>query len=70
MLDGWQARFRGPGWGWEQTQEERVEWHEVKTGVFYRHEQAAQTSGGRGVISRKIVIRWQGEALELGRRLH
>lgn len=70
MLDGWQARFRGPGWAEEKTQAERVEWHEIKTGVFYRQEQAAQTQGGRGVISQKVLVRWQGEALELGRRLH
>jgi hypothetical protein len=49
MLDGWQARFRGLGWGEEKPQAERVEWHEIKTGVFYRQEQAAQTPGGRGV---------------------
>jgi hypothetical protein len=70
MLDGWQARFRGLGWGQQQTQAERVQWHEIKTGVFYRHEQAAQTQGGRGVISKKVMVRWQGQALELGRRLH
>ena len=30
MLDGWQARHRGPGWGKKKTQQKRVEWHEVK----------------------------------------
>ena len=70
MMDGWMARFRGPGWGKKKTQKERVEWHEIKTGVFYRQEQAAQTQGARGVISEKVMVRWQGEPLELGRRLH
>lgn len=70
MIDGWQARFRGPGWGKQKTKKARVAWHELKTGVFYRHEQAARTEGGRGVISEKILVRWQGEPLEFGRRLH
>jgi hypothetical protein len=43
MWDGWQARYRGLGWGKKRTQQKRVEWHEVKVGVFYLHEQA-QTS--------------------------
>lgn len=42
----------------------------MKTGVFYRHEQAAQTAGGRGLLAEKVVVSWQGEPLELGRRLH
>jgi hypothetical protein len=33
MLDGWQVRQRGPGWGKRKTQAPRVEWHEWKTGV-------------------------------------
>ena len=70
MMDGWMARFRGPGWGKQRTKKERVEWHEIKTGVFYRQEQAAQTQGARGVLSEKVMVRWRGEPLELGRRLH
>lgn len=70
MVDGWFARFRGPGWGRPRTRQERVAWHEIKTGVFHRLEQAARTAGGRGMIAGKTVVRWQGEALELGRRLH
>jgi hypothetical protein len=70
MLDGWQVRQRGPGWGKKKTRQPRVEWHELKTGVFYRHEQAAQTAGGRGLLAEKVVVSWQGEPLELGRRLH
>jgi hypothetical protein len=70
MVDGWYARFRGPGWGKKRTQQERVEWHELKTGIFYLHEQAAHTEGGRGVIVDKRLVRWQGEPVELGRRLH
>jgi hypothetical protein len=70
LLDGWQVRQRGPGWGKRRTKQPRVEWHELKTGVFYRHEQAAHTAGGRGLLAEKVVVSWQGEAVELGRRLH
>jgi hypothetical protein len=69
MLDGWQVRQRGPGWGRKKTQESRVEWHEWKTGVYYPHEKSARTAGGRGVIEGKIVIGWQGDPVEFGRRL-
>jgi hypothetical protein len=70
MLDGWQVRQRGPGWGKKKTEQNRVEWHEWKTGVYYRHEQSARTAGGRGMIEGKIVIGWQGEPVEFARRLH
>ena len=70
MLDGWQVRQRGPGWGKKKTQEPRVAWHEWKTGVYYRHEQAGTTAGGRGLLSEKIVVGWQGDPVEFGRRLH
>jgi hypothetical protein len=70
LLDGWQVRQRGPGWGRNQTQQARVEWHEWKTGVFYRHEQAGVTAGGRGVLAEKVVVGWQGDPAEFGRRLH
>jgi hypothetical protein len=56
MLDGWQVRQRGPGWEKKRTQKPRVEWHEWKTGVYYRHEQAGRTAGRRGVLAEKIVI--------------
>lgn len=70
MMDGWFARFRGEGWGKKKTQKDRVEWHEIKTGVFYRQEQAGPTAGGRGVISQKVIVRWRGEPMEFGRRLN
>jgi hypothetical protein len=68
MLDGFQVRFRGPGWGKRKTAQPRVEWHELKLGVFYRHEHAAR--GRRGQLAEKVMVGWQGEGLELGRRLH
>ncbi|HTB23124.1 MAG TPA: hypothetical protein VK914_10505 [bacterium] len=70
MLDGWQVRQRGPGWGKRQTKKNRVEWHEWKTGVYYPQEKSARTAGGRGVIAGKLIIGWQGEPVEFGRRLH
>jgi len=70
MLDGYLVRYRGAGWGKKKTKKKRVEWHEIKTGVFYLHEQAAQRPSGRGVLTDKVIVSWQGEPLELGRRLN
>ena len=70
LVDGWQVRHRGEGWGRKRTVKPRVEWHEMKTGVFYLQEQAAQTQGGRGLIEDKVVVSVVGEPLELGQRLH
>lgn len=70
MTDGCQMRYRGPGWGRKKTKQDRVEWHELKLGVFYRHEQSARTQGGRGLLSDKIVVTWQDQSVELGRRLN
>jgi hypothetical protein len=53
-----------------RTQKPRVEWHEMKRGVFYRHEQRAQADNGRGVLDDKAVVSWEGDAVELGARLH
>ena len=70
MVDGWFARFRGPGWGKKKTKKERVKFHEIKNGVFYLQEQSGRTEGGRGVIADKTVVRSQGDSTDLGRRLH
>jgi hypothetical protein len=45
MVDGCQLRYRGSGWGKKKTKKDRVEWHELKLGVFYRHEAAAPSGG-------------------------
>jgi hypothetical protein len=70
MVDGCQVRYRGAGWGKKKTAKERVEWHELKLGVFYRHEEAARTNSGRGLLIDKITVSWQEQPMELGRRLH
>lgn len=70
MVDGCQLRYRGPGWGKKKTKKDRVEWHELKLGVFYRHEQSAHTPSGRGILADKVVVAWQDQPMELGRRLN
>jgi hypothetical protein len=72
MIDGWQVRHRGPDWGASERKKQavRVEWHELKTAVIYRHEQAGRRANGRGVLADKAVVSWQGESVELGRRAH
>jgi hypothetical protein len=65
MIDGFQVRYRGPGWGKRKTKKPRVEWQEQKVGVFYRQEQKV-----KGQLSQKLSVSWQGEAVELGERLH
>jgi hypothetical protein len=71
MLDGFQVRQRGPGWGKKKTAQPRVEWHEMKIGVFYRQEQAVRgEKAKRGQLAEKVVVSWQGEPLEIGRRLN
>ena len=68
LMDAYQVRFRGPGWGRKRTRKARVEWHEEKLGVFYAQEQAVREP--RGQLLEKVVVGWQGPPLELGRRLH
>ncbi len=68
LLDAYLVRFRGAGWGKKKTPQPRVEWHEEKLGVFYTQEQSVGSK--RGELLDKSVVGWQGEALEVGRRLH
>ncbi len=70
LIDAWLVRHRGPGWGRQRTRQNRVEWHEMKVGVFYRQEQHARADNGRGLLEEKSVVCWEGDAAELGRRLH
>lgn len=71
MMDGWMVRERGPDWGLTPAERpgDRVAWHEVKSAVIYRLEQAGQTAGGRGLIVDKSVVAYQGEPVEFGRRV-
>ena len=65
---GFKCAFAGRGGAKEETTQPRVEWHELKLGVFYRHEEAVGSE--RGQLLEKVMVGWQGEGLELGRRLH
>jgi hypothetical protein len=71
MMDGWLIRQRGPDWGRKPAQRpgQRIEWHECKSAVIYRLEQAAQTQGGRGLLVQKFVVAYPGEPVEFGRRV-
>lgn len=64
QFDGCQLRYRGPGWGQETTPEPRVAWHELKLGVFYRHEQNVA-----GQLIQKVVVSGLGPPVGLGERL-
>jgi len=70
LVDGWQVRYRGPGWGAKKTRLSRVEWHEMKMGVYYQVEQAVSKEGERVELNEKVVVSLQGEPWELGQRLH
>jgi hypothetical protein len=70
LVDGWQVRHRGPGWGAQRTQQNRVEWHEMKMGVYYQVEQAVVKENGRAELAEKVVVSTLGEPVELGQRLH
>jgi len=65
MIDGYQVRHRGPDWGKRKALKARVEWHEQKVGVFYH-----QDRNGQGRLTEKVSVGWQGEAVQLGERLH
>src|SRR2546425_827719 len=55
MMDGWMARERGPDWGASRRRKktERIAWHEIKSAVIYRLEQAVTTGKGRGLLLEK-----------------
>lgn len=71
MMDGWLARQRGADWGAKSTSAglARVAWREIKSAVIYRLAAAGQTAGGRGVITQKHVVAWQGEPQEFGQQV-
>jgi len=70
MVDGFLVRFRGNGWGQQQSTEPHAPWHEIKTGLFYCVEAASVNESGRGLLSEKVTVSWQGPAVALGERLH
>ena len=42
----------------------------MEDGHLYRQEQSGVTAGGRGVLTEQVVIGWQGDPVECGRRWH
>jgi hypothetical protein len=58
MMDGWMARERGPDWGASRRRKktERIAWHEIKSAVIYRLEQAVTTGKGRGLLLEKYIV--------------
>ena len=70
LVDGWQVRHRGSGWGAKRTRQNRVEWHEMKMGIYYQVEQAVVKENGRGELVEKGVVSTLADAVELGQRLN
>lgn len=70
MMDGWMARFRGPGWGARESAAHapRVEWQEVKLSVAYRLDHSHRGGEKRGWLSEKATACHRGGVLEFGRR--
>jgi len=59
MMDGWMVRERGLDWGVSRRRKQatdRIAWHEVKSAVIYRLEQAVTTGKGRGLLLEKYVV--------------
>jgi len=59
MMDGWMARERGIDWGVSRRKktEDRIAWHEVKSAVIYRLEQAVTTGEScRGLLLEKYIV--------------
>lgn len=72
MMDGWMIRERGPQWGLKppETQADRVEWREMKSGIIFRLEDRGRTESGRRFIVEKYYEAHRGEPFEFGRYLY
>ena len=72
MLDGWMARERGAQWGLKppEIKASRVEWHEMKSAIFFRAHDRAETQSGRRVIIEKFYESYRGGPYEFGRRVY
>jgi len=72
MMDGWMIRERGEQWGLkpaEQQVKDRVEWHEMKTGIVFQLCDRGATQSGRRMLVKKFYEAWRGDPYEFGRRL-
>lgn len=78
MMDGHQARERGPDWALKpsQTPGSRVEWHEIKSAVIYQFAPpgegtvAPDSPAKRPVLVEKWVVARRTEAQEFGKLVH
>jgi len=74
MMDGWMARHRGRGWGFQRPAEgwDPVNWHEIKSAVIYCLKDRAELSPRRGALLRKHVVATPAKTdpLTFGQRVH
>lgn len=74
MMDGWMARHRGRGWGFQRPAEgwDPVNWHEIKTAVIYCLKDRAEVSHNRASLLKKHVVATPAKTdpLTFGQRVH
>lgn len=74
MMDGWMARHRGRGWGFERPAEgwDAVNWHEIKTAVIYCLQNRMDLSPKRASLLKKHVVATPAKTdpLTFGQRVH
>jgi hypothetical protein len=72
MMDGWMVRERGPEWGMKppETQADRVEWREMKSGIVFRLEDRGRSDSGRAFLVRTYYESHRGTPFEFGRCLY
>lgn len=72
MMDGWMVRERGEQWGLKppETKADRVEWHEMKSAIFFRLDQRLENQSGRRIILEKNYEAFRGDPCEFGRRVY
>ena len=72
MMDGWMARYRENLWGKPNAEhEERVAWHEVKSGVIFRLSEVAEVNKNRRLIITKHIVAMPAETspVDFGRKM-
>lgn len=56
-MDGWECRFRGEQWAVkEERREGHVDWHDIKSAVFYRLAHVTDISSERRAIITKHIV--------------
>jgi hypothetical protein len=74
MMDGWMARHRGKGWGFNPPVEgyDSVNWHEIKSAIIYRLKDQAALSPKRNALLAKHVVASpaQTDPITFGKHVH